>query len=101
MVQEANLLTNLLGKIIPRNLIMGTEKMAQVSLPTEIGGSIKLSVGISNPFSIHTANRTELTIKTTIIYPNQATVTGHIDQDYLTLGSLDNGTSDNIPHRGT
>ena len=46
---------------ITRNLMTGTA--AQVSLPTEIGGSIKLLVGNVNPFRYHTANQTDTTIQ--------------------------------------
>ena len=49
------LLTTILGKIIPRNLMK--EQPYQVSLTTEIGGSEEFSVGILQPFMNHRANQ--------------------------------------------
>ena len=70
----------------------GVEQPAQVLLPTEIGESVKLSVGIGNQFRNHTANRTYPTIQPTITHSDQPTGPGHNDRDYSTLGSLDSGT---------
>ena len=56
MLQEKNLTTTPLGKIITRNLMTGTKNPAQVLLPTKIGESIKFLVGIANPFRTNTNN---------------------------------------------
>ena len=86
-----NLLTTLLGKIIPRNLMTGTRKPAQVLLPTEIGGSVKFLVGIAHPLINHTANWNDPTIQPTIVHPNQSNGRGNSDQNYSPIGSLDSG----------
>ena len=70
----------------------GTEQPTQVLLPTKIGGSIKLLVGIANSFKTNKVNRMDLTIRPTIVHSNQLTIPGHSDQDYFLLGSLDSGT---------
>ena len=46
-----------LEKSIHRNRMMGTEQPAQISLTTtEIGGSVKYSMGITDPFRTDIAN---------------------------------------------
>ena len=70
----------------------GTEQPSWVSLTTEIGGSVKISVGIANPFKTHTENRTEPNIQPTIVHSNQTNRPGHSDWDYLLIGSLDSDT---------
>ena len=77
---------------------MGTEQPAQVSLPTEIVGSVKFLVGIAHPFRTHTFNRNESTIQPTIIHSNQSTIPGHSDRYYSPLGILDIGTG--VPRSG-
>ena len=98
MLSEANSLTTLLGKIIARNLMTGIEQPAQVSLSTEIGGSVKFSVGITNPFRTNTTNRTDPNIQPTTVHCKQATVLGHSDQYHTPLWSLDSGTD--VPRSG-
>ena len=92
MIQEANLLTTTIRKSITRNPMKGTEQPDQVSLPTEIGGFVKISVGIANPFRNNTSNCMDPTIQLTIIHSNQATVPEHSGWDYSPLGSLDSVT---------
>ena len=87
-----NLLTTMLVKNIPSSIMMGTEQSAQVSLLTEIGVSIKFSVGIAHPFRTHAANQNEPTIQPNLVHSNQATGSGHIYWDYSPLRSLDSGT---------
>ena len=71
----------------------GTEKPAQILFQTtEIGGSVKYSMGIENPFRTDTENCTDPTIKPTAVHFNQATKLGHIDWKHFLLGSLDSGT---------
>ena len=70
----------------------GMEQPSQVLFPTEIEGSVKLSVGIVHPFRTHTVNRNDPTIKPTIIHSNQSTGPVHIDQDYSPLGNFYSGT---------
>ena len=40
LIQEENLTTTLFGKNITRNMMTCMEQLLQVSLPTEIGGSV-------------------------------------------------------------
>ena len=61
MIQETKLLSTPIVKSNTMNLITGTAD--QVSFPTEIGGSVKLSVGIMDLFRIHIANWTDPTIR--------------------------------------
>ena len=68
MLQEKNLTTTPLGKIITRNLMTGTKNPAQVLLPTKIGESVKFLVGNANPFRTNTNNQTEPTIKPSILH---------------------------------
>ena len=77
LIQDKNLLTNPLGKSISRNMMTSTA--AQVSLTTEIGVTVQLSVVIANPFRTHTANHTDPTIQQIMVHTNQSTVPGHID----------------------
>ena len=71
----------------------GAEQQAQISFPTtEIGGSIKYSMGIANPFRTDTDNQTDPTIQPTIINSIQATVTGHGYRNHPPLGILGSGT---------
>ena len=70
LIQEAKLLNKPLGKSIPRNLMIGTEQPDQVSFTTEIGGSVKFLVDITNPFRTHSENRTDPTIQPTIVHSN-------------------------------
>ena len=60
----------------------GMEQLDQVLLPDEIGGSIKLSGGIVNPFRTHEANQNDPTIRPSIIQYNQSIGPGHIDWIY-------------------
>ena len=92
MLAEAYSLNTTLGKSITLNLMMSTAQLSQVSLQTEIAGSVKFLVGIVNPFRTQTANRTDPTIRTTVVHSNQATRPGHSYKDYVLLGSLDSGT---------
>ena len=92
MIQAKNCLTTPIGKRITRNLIMGTEQPAHVSLPTEIGGHVKFLVGIANSFRNHTENQTDPTIQPIIVHSNQSTRPVHSDWYYLPLRSLDSGT---------
>ena len=70
----------MLGGGITRNHITGREQPAQMPLPTnEIGGSIKYSIGIANPFRTETENWTDPTIQPTIFHFNQ--VTGPVYSD--------------------
>ena len=70
----------------------GTEQPDQVSLPTEIGGCVKLSVGIANPLSPYTKNQMDPTIQPTIDYSIQATRPGRSDWEYSPLGNFSSGT---------
>ena len=80
-------MTTPLGKPPPRNL--ATEQPDQVSLPTEIGGSVKLSVGIVHPFRTNNANHNNPTIQPTIVHSNQSTSWGHSDWNHFPLDILD------------
>ena len=52
-----------LGKSITRNQITGTEKRSQIFfLITEIGESVKYSMGIADPLRTDTTNWAESTI---------------------------------------
>ena len=75
--------------------MIGTEQLAHISLPTEISGSVKWLVGITNPFRTDAANCTDLTIQPIIVHSNRATGLGHSDWEYCPIGSLDSGT--NVP----
>ena len=79
LIQEENPMTTMLGKIIPRNMMMGTEQLSQVSFPTEIEVSKHFLVGIAQPFLTNKANQNDLKIEPTIVHSNQATRTGHSD----------------------
>ena len=92
------LLTTPLGKIIPRNIMTGTEKLSQVSLLTEIGGYVKFSVGIMSPFRTNTANRTDPTIQPTIVHYKLDTGLGHSDRKYSPLRSMDSDAD--VPRSG-
>ena len=72
--------------------MMGTEIPAQVSLLTEVGGFVKLLLGIAKPFRTHPENWTDPTIKQTIVQYKQATGQGNSDRDYFQLGSFYSGT---------
>ena len=87
-----NPLTTLLGKNIPSNLIMGKEQPSQVLLLTEIGGFVKLLVGITHPFRTHTENRNDPTIQPTTVHSNQVTGLVYSYRDHLPLSSLKSGT---------
>ena len=65
------------GKSIPRNLMM--EQPFQVYFLTEIGGSLKFSVGITQTFRTHRENQNNMTIQPTIVHYNQATGWVHSD----------------------
>ena len=41
LIQKSNLPTTPFGKSFTRNLMIGTEQLAHISLPTEISGSVK------------------------------------------------------------
>ena len=71
---------------------MGTAQPGQVLFPAEIGGSVKLVIGIANPFSNQTDNCNNLTIQPTTVKFDQATRLGHSDREYSPLGILDSGT---------
>ena len=88
IIQEANLLTTSLGENITRNLLMGMEEPSQISFLTEIGGSVKLLIGIANPFKTHTENRKDPTIQQTIFHSNQAIRLGHSDQENFPIVSF-------------
>ena len=90
LIQETNLPTTPLGKSITRNMMKGAAD--QVSLPNEIGGSVKFLVFISNPFRNQTANFTDPTIQ-----PSIFTTKKRLDWDTaiwydFPLGSLGSGT---------
>ena len=57
----------------------GTGQPYQVSLLTEIGGSVKFLIGIVKPFRNQTDNHMDPTIKPTIVHFNQETLMGHSD----------------------
>ena len=66
---------------------------SQISFPTtEIGGAVKHSMGIANPFRDNTVNQTDPNIQPTIVYFKQATVPVHSDPNHFPLGSLDSGS---------
>ena len=77
LIQEANLPTTPLGESINRNKVTGTEKPAHLSLLNKIGGSVKLLVGIVNPFRTRIAIQTDPTIQPTIVHSKKATIPGH------------------------
>ena len=77
----------------------GTEQPDQILLPAEIGGSIKYSIGIVNPFSNGTSNQTDPTIQPIIVHLNQMNGPIHSDQRYFPLVSLDSGTDVSISGR--
>ena len=86
-------MTTPLGKGITTNRMTSTEKPSQISLPTtEIGGSVKYSMGITNPFRTNKENWTDPTIQPTIVHFNQSTVPVHRDRNHSTFGSLDSST---------
>ena len=71
----------------------GTEKPAHILFQTtEIGGSVKHSMGISNPFRNDTVNETYRTIWPTIFHLKKKTRPKHSDQNYSLQKSLDSGT---------
>ena len=59
------LLTTTLGTSPPRNMI--TQQPAQVLLTTEIGGSVKFSVGIAYPFRTHRSSLNKQTIYPSLV----------------------------------
>ena len=71
---------------------MGKEQPSQVLLLTEIGGSVKLLVGITHPFRTHTENRNDPTIQPTTVHSNQVTGLVYSYRDHLPLSSLKSGT---------
>ena len=56
----------------------GSEQPAQISLLTEIGGSVKFLVCIANPFRTNTDNWMEPLIQPTIFHSNEETVLGKL-----------------------
>ena len=70
----------------------------KVLLPTEIGGSVKLSIGIMNPFRTHTVNQTDPAIQKITVWSNLETEPGHSDWEYFPLESLESGTD--VPRSG-
>ena len=60
-------------------MMNGMEQPAQVLFPTEIGGFVKFSVGITNQFRTDTVNQMEPTFQPTIVHSNQVTRSGHSD----------------------
>ena len=82
-----------LGKIITRDWMTGMDQPAQILFPTtEIGESVKYSMGIANPFRTDTENQREPTIKPTIVQFKQETGPGHIYRNHFPLRILDSGT---------
>ena len=67
----------------------------QVPLPNEIVRSVKLLVGIANPFKTQKVNLINPNIQPIIVYFNHVIVTGNSDRYYLPLSSFDSGT--NVP----
>ena len=70
----------------------------QFLLQTEIGGSIKFLVGITNPLMTHTENQTDPTIQPTIVHPNQTTGPVQSDRYHYPLGILKSSTD--VPRSG-
>ena len=69
-----------LKKSITRNRMTGTEQPDEILLsPTEIGGSVKYSMGITKPFRTDTANWADPAIQPTIAQFKNSTVPGHSD----------------------
>ena len=81
-----------IGNSINRNMMMGTEQLAQVLLPTEIVGYTTLLLGIANPLNNYTENWVYPTIQPIIFQYTQATGPENSDREYFPLGSLDSGT---------
>ena len=99
LLAETKLMAATLEKSITRNWMTGMEKTAQILVPTtEIGESIKYSMGISNPFRADTLNRTDPTIQPTTAHCNQAAGLGHSDKNHFPLVILDSGTD--VPKSG-
>ena len=79
--------------------MIGTEQTYQILIPTtEICGSVKYSMGITNLFRTDTENRTDPNIQPTIVYLNQATLMVHSYWNHFSLGSLDSVTD--VPRSG-
>ena len=88
-----------IGKIINRNRMTGMEQPSQISFPaTEMGGSVKYSTSIANPFRTDTVNQTDPTIKPTTNQFNQSNIAGHSDRKHSLSGSLDSSTG--VPRYG-
>ena len=82
-----------IGKSITSTQMRGTEKPDQISLTTtEIGGSVKYLMGVSNPFRTDKENLTDPTIEPSIIHFKKVTVPGHSDWKLTPFGSFDSGT---------
>ena len=82
-----------LKKSITRNRMTGTEQPDEILLsPTEIGGSVKYSMGITKPFRTDTANWADPAIQPTIAQFKNSTVPGHSDHKNSPLDILDSGT---------
>ena len=80
-------MATLIVKSITRNQMTSTEQPAQILLQTtEIGGSVKQSVDIVNPFRTDIANRMETTIQPTIMHFNQATGMVNSDRNHFPIG---------------
>ena len=92
-------MANPLGKSINKTRIMGMEQPDQILLlTTEIGGSVKYSMDVENPFRTEKVNHVEPTIQPTIVYFNQVIVPRHSDWEHFPLSSLDSGTD--VPSSG-
>ena len=79
-------------------MVTGMEQPYQFLLTTKIGGSVKLFVGIVNPFRTRIANRIDPNIQTTIVHSNQVIGPGHSYREYLPLEVVYSGTD--IPRSG-
>ena len=69
--------------------MMGTKQPVNISMTiTEIGGAVKHSMGIVNPFRADKENWTDPNIQPTIAHFKQETVPGHSDRNHFTLRIL-------------
>ena len=65
------------------NWMTGTKQLSQILFPTtELGGAVKYSMVIANPFRTDTVNPKYTTIQPTIFHFNQETGMGHSDRNH-------------------
>ena len=84
----------MLGKIITRNRMMGTEQPDKILFPTNvIGGSVSIANTIRNKI----ANCMDPIIQPVIAHPKQSTEPGHSEQNRFPIRSLNIGIGVTIP----